>query len=209
MLLRRGVAEALSAAWERVCGLAAIGPDHRRARRFAAFGEGSIVCFPYGAMFGERYVRIGRGVMIGPHVTLSAGLHPDHDLGTSTAVSIGDGSVIGRGSGIVAHECIEIGAGVFTGHNVYVTDANHGYENLDLPIGHQFGLHRPVSIGDGSWIGHGAIVLPGATIGRHVAVGAGSVVTGTLPDYCVAVGNPARVIRRYDAEAGWITPASG
>ena len=45
-------------------------------------------------------------------------------------------------------------------------------------------------IGDGSWLGYGTVVLPGATIGRHVVVGANSVVTGEIPDYCVAVGSP-------------------
>jgi acetyltransferase-like isoleucine patch superfamily enzyme len=47
-------------------------------------------------------------------------------------------------------------------------------------------------------------VLPGANIGKHVAVGANSVVTGTLPDYCVAVGSPARVIKQYSKESGWV-----
>jgi acetyltransferase-like isoleucine patch superfamily enzyme len=61
-----------------------------------------------------------------------------------------------------------------------------------------------VTIGAASWLGHGAIVLPGSTIGRHVVVGAGSVVTGDLPDFCVAVGNPARVIRRYVDGQGWV-----
>jgi acetyltransferase-like isoleucine patch superfamily enzyme len=61
-----------------------------------------------------------------------------------------------------------------------------------------------VSIGAGSWLGHGTIVLPGSTIGRHVVVGAGAVVTGDLPDFTVAVGNPARVIRRYVTGRGWI-----
>jgi acetyltransferase-like isoleucine patch superfamily enzyme len=61
-----------------------------------------------------------------------------------------------------------------------------------------------VHIGSGSWLGHGTVVLPGASIGRNVAVGAGSVVTGELPDYCVAVGNPARVIRRYVDGVGWV-----
>jgi len=61
-----------------------------------------------------------------------------------------------------------------------------------------------VRIGAGSWIGHGAVVLPGATIGRHVAIGANSVVTGDIPDFCVAVGSPARIIRRYVDGEGWV-----
>ena len=59
-------------------------------------------------------------------------------------------------------------------------------------------------VGDGSWLGHGVVVLPGSDIGRHVAVGAGSVVTGALPDFSVAVGSPARVVRRYVEGEGWV-----
>ena len=54
-----------------------------------------------------------------------------------------------------------------------------------------------MKIGDGSWLGYGSVVLPGVTIGRHVVVGANSVVTHDLPDYSVAVGVPARVIKQY------------
>ena len=72
-----------------------------------------------------------------------------------------------------------------------------------MPISRQSQPERPVVIGDGSWLGHGTVVLPGAHIGRHVVVAAGSVVTGALPDFCVAAGAPARPIRRYDAESGW------
>jgi acetyltransferase-like isoleucine patch superfamily enzyme len=61
-----------------------------------------------------------------------------------------------------------------------------------------------VRIGSGSWLGHGTVVLPGADDGRNVAVGAGSVVTGSLPDFSVAVGNPARVIRRFVEGDGWV-----
>ena len=63
---------------------------------------------------------------------------------------------------------------------MYITDQNHGYADLDLPISQQVMPERPVSIGSGSWLGHGTVVLPGATIGRHVVVGANSVVTGEI-----------------------------
>jgi acetyltransferase-like isoleucine patch superfamily enzyme len=63
---------------------------------------------------------------------------------------------------------------------------------------------RPVRIGNGSWIGHGSVVLPGATIGDHVTIGANSVVTGTIPSFTVAAGNPARVIRRWSEHDGWV-----
>ena len=110
---------------------------------------------------------------------------------------------IGRGSGIVGHLSIDIGNDVWTGHHVYITDQNHGYENIEIPISQQTQTERPVSIGDGSWLGAGVVVLPGATIGKHVAVGANSVVTGMLPDFCVAVGAPARIIKQYSSASGW------
>ena len=186
----------------------AIGPRAGKRRKFLGFGDGSAICFPIVALFGERYIRIGRDTIIGPQVSLSAGVSPSHDLGADEVVTIGDRCLIGKGSGIVAHERVVIGDDVFTGHHVYITDANHGYADLSVPIGRQFAPPRPVSIGEGSWLGHGTIVLPGATIGRHVVVGAGSVVTGTLPDNCVAVGNPARVIRRY-LDGAWVDVAAG
>ena len=62
-------------------------------------------------------------------------------------------------------------------------------------------------IGSGSWIGHGSIILPGATIGRNVVVAAGSVVRGVVEDHAVVGGAPARVLRRYEPGAGWVTSA--
>jgi acetyltransferase-like isoleucine patch superfamily enzyme len=194
-LARRVVADLLDASWSTLVDWSTIRPGTRRASRFRAFGAGSAICFPVAALFGERYIELGAATVVGPYATLSAGVSPAHDVGDEAVVRIGDGCLIGKGSGIVGHERIEIGDDVFTGHHVYITDANHGYEDPRLPIGRQFAPSKPVSIGEGSWLGHGAIVLPGADIGRHVVVGAGSVVTGTLPDYCVAVGNPARVVR--------------
>ena len=109
---------------------------------------------------------------------------PGQECVTDPVVRIGDRCLIGRGSGIVGHLSIEIGDDVWTGHHVYITDQNHGYEDLDRPISVQSMPERPVRIGDGSWLGHGTVVLPGATIGRHVVIGANSVVRGEIPDFC-------------------------
>jgi acetyltransferase-like isoleucine patch superfamily enzyme len=192
---RRLVGDLLESAWRVLSDWATIRPDSARARHFRAFGAGTAICFPVAALFGERYIELGAGTVIGPYATLSAGVSPAQELDGGAVVSIGDRCVIGKGSGIVGHERIEIGDDVFTGHDVYITDANHGYEDQSVPIGRQFAPPRPVRIGRGSWLGHGTVVLPGATIGCHVVVGAGSVVTGALPDFTVAVGNPARVVR--------------
>lgn len=176
---------------------AAIGPDDPRGRRFGAFGERSIIMWPVTTVFNERYIRIGAHTMIGQHVALSAGMVPGQECITDPVVTIGDRCLIGRGSGIVGHFGIHIGDDVWTGHHVYITDQNHGYEDVSRPISTQSQPEREVRIGDGSWLGYGTVVLPGAVIGKHVVIGANSVVTGHIPDYSVAVGAPARVVRHY------------
>jgi acetyltransferase-like isoleucine patch superfamily enzyme len=155
-------------------------------------------------IFNEQYISIGDDTLIGPGVALSAGMVPGQECVSQVVVSIGDRCLIGRGSGIVGHFSIKIGNDVWTGHHVYITDQNHGYEDVTRPISQQSQPERPVVIGDGSWLGHGAVVLPGVTIGKHVVIGANSVVTKDIPDFSVAVGSPAKVIRRYDESLGWV-----
>jgi acetyltransferase-like isoleucine patch superfamily enzyme len=194
--VKRASGELVHRGWELAIELGAIGPDTRRGRRFGAFGTNSVICFPPNTIFNEQYIHIGAGTMFGPHATLSAGMVPGQQMVSDPVVSVGDRCLFGKGSGIVGHLRIEIGDDVWTGHHVYITDQNHGYDDLALPISRQVMPERPVSIGDGSWLGHGTVVLPGAQIGRHVVVGANSVVTGELPDNCVAAGVPARVVKR-------------
>ncbi len=181
-----------------------IGPNTSRGKRFGAFGHNSIICFPQTTIFNEQYIHIGAHTMIGSHVALSAGMIPGQECLTNPVVRIGDRCLIGRGSGIVGHLAIDIGHDVWTGHHVYITDQNHGYENVDLPISMQTQPEKPVVIGDGSWIGAGSVILPGAHIGKHVAIGANSVVNGIIPDYSVAVGSPAKVIKQYSEHSGWM-----
>lgn len=194
--VKRGSGEVVHRGWELAVELGAIGPDTRRGRRFGYMGPGSVVCFPPNTIFNEQYIHIGAGSLFGPQVTLSAGMIPGQAMTSNPVITIGERCLFGKGSGIVGHLEIVIGNDVWTGHHVYITDQNHGYADLDLPISQQVMPERPVSIGDGSWLGHGTVVLPGAHIGRHVVVGANSVVVGALPDNCVAGGAPARVIKQ-------------
>ncbi len=144
-----------------------------------------MIGFPPTVIFGEGRISIGAGTAIGPLASMSAGMPSQAGLRGDPVIVIGDRCTLGKGIGIVGHERIEIGNDIWTGHYVYVTDQNHGYEDLDLPIGTQMWHNEPVSIGDGSWLGHGAIVLPGSKIGRHVVIAAGAVVAGiTVPDNC-------------------------
>jgi acetyltransferase-like isoleucine patch superfamily enzyme len=200
---RRLAASAIGTAWQRITELGAVGPDDARAKRFGAFGQGSLLCFPAGAIYNERYIRIGSHTIIGPYVSLTAGMAPGQEMVSDPVVSIGDRTMIGRGSHIVGHFSIEIGDDIQTGPYVYITDQNHVYEDPDMPVGRQWPVEAPVSIGSGSWLGTAVVVLPGARIGRNAVVGAGSVVTGEIPDHSVAVGAPARVVRRYQPGEGW------
>ncbi|MGC6478536.1 MAG: DapH/DapD/GlmU-related protein [Ilumatobacteraceae bacterium] len=190
-----GVGDAVAWCWDRLSVIASVGPKSRRGRRFGAFGEGSIICFPATSLMNERHIEIGENTMIGPHVALSAGMAPGQECLSQPVVRIGDRCLIGRGSGIVGHFSIDIGDDVWTGHHIYITDQNHGYDNVDVPISQQSMPEKPVRIGSGSWLGHGTVVLPGADIGEHVVIGANSVVAGRIPSFSVAVGAPARVVK--------------
>ncbi|HEY3684886.1 MAG TPA: acyltransferase [Streptosporangiaceae bacterium] len=201
---RRICAGLMQRGWRRVQALGMISADTTMGRRFAAMGRGASIAFPPATIFGEPWIRIGADTLIGQHITLSAGMVPGLDLGPDPVVTIGARCTIGRGSHIVGHQSIEIGDDVFTGPYVYVTDQNHAYEDPDTPIGRQWPKNEPVRIGPGCWLGTGAIVLPGTTIGRNVVVAGGAVVRGTFGDHCVLAGVPARVIRRYVPGEGWI-----
>ena len=196
------IIRAVSAKLNRV---AAIGPNAPPAQAYKNFGIGSIINWPTGNMYGERWISIGCDTMISAHVTLSAGMVPDQQMLTDPVVSIGDRCLIGRGSAIVGHYRIDIGDDVYTGMNVYVTDQNHGYEDIKKPIGVQAPHDDPVVIGSGSWIGSGAVILPGARIGEHCVVAANSVVRGEFQPNSVIAGVPAKVVRTHDGTK-WIRP---
>jgi serine acetyltransferase len=199
--------DAVRWAWDRAQDVGAIGPTSRRAKAFGYFGDGSVICFPSETIVNPYAIRLGRGTVIAPYVALSAGWGPGQVDLPDGLVTIGDRCLIGRGSSIIGHASIVIGDDVWTGKDVHMTDLNHGYEDLDLPIGRQHQPAGPITIGSGSWLGHGSSVLPGVTIGSHCVIGAGSVVTSDIPDNSVAVGVPARVIRHFEAGEGWIPTA--
>lgn len=201
------VASAVQAGWRRMQQAGTITAETAAGRRFAAFGPGSLMAFPTGSVYGERWIEVGDLCMIGEFVTLCAGMAPGHDLGPEPVMRLGDRCVIGRGSHLVAHNSIVIEDDVFTGPYVYITDQNHSYADVEVPVGRQWPVNGNVRIGAGSWLGTGAVVLPGAVIGKNVVVAAGAVVRGQVPDHAVVAGVPARIIREYVAGQGWITPA--
>ncbi|MHB8664004.1 MAG: acyltransferase [Acidimicrobiales bacterium] len=206
--VRAAAGEAIRRTWQWMGELGAIGPDDHRGQRFQAIGAGTCIAFPPGAVFGERLIRIGPNTLIGPHVSMAAGMHPDEPLQVpgGVVISIGARCVIGRGNAIIGRCSIDIGDDVTTAPNVYITDHNHSYDDVTVPIGKQWPTMEPVRVGPGCWLGTGVVVLPGADIGRNVTVAAGSVVRGRIPDYSVIAGAPAKVVRRHTDDEGWIPP---
>jgi acetyltransferase-like isoleucine patch superfamily enzyme len=112
---------------------------------------------------------------------------------------IGDGTNIGNFNHIYATSSIYIGKNVLTADKVYISDNLHSYENVELPV-----IRQPIKqindviIGDGAWLGENVCVV-GCSIGKGSVIGANSVVTKDIPDFCVAVGAPAKVIKKYNA----------
>jgi carbonic anhydrase/acetyltransferase-like protein (isoleucine patch superfamily) len=178
-----------------------------RAARFGAFGEGTTIGFPPSDLIGPEAIHIGRGCAIGAEVALAAG-YPTQQFapGCPPVIEIGDHCSIGRGSFLVAIGSIVIEDDVTIAPNVYITDHNHTYAELDEPIGRQWPEQADTRIGAGSWLGTNVVVLAGAQLGRHVTVAAGSVVRGVVPDHAVVAGVPARVVRRWSDDEGWVPP---
>lgn len=206
--VERLAGDAIGWLWERVERAGKIRHHSRKAARFVRFGQGSSIAFPPAVLHGVDRIAIGSRTMIGPHATLSTGMLVPLDQGTDPLLTIGDRCVLGKGISIVAHERIEIGDDTVAGHYVFITDQNHLYQDINLPIGRQLWRNAPVRIGPECWLGHGSIILPGTSIGRHVAVAAGSVVRGQIPDFCVVAGVPARIVRRYSPDRGWTATAA-
>lgn len=118
-------------------------------------------------------------------------------VGGGGTVKIGRGSEIGERCRISIANSLEIGKKVLLSPNVYITDCDHEYRNIKIPVIDQGIVQRGqrVSIGEGSYIGINAVIVGNVKIGKHCVIGANSVVTKDVPDYCVAVGSPTRVIK--------------
>ncbi|MBA2281204.1 MAG: acyltransferase [Acidimicrobiia bacterium] len=206
---QRVVADALFSGWRWASRMGTAGAGTRHAARFQHVGAGAAFSWPPGPTMGERWVRVGDAALVGPEVALSVGMWPDEDLRPADGwvIRIGDRVNLGRRCALVGRCRIDIGADVTFAPGVYVTDHNHRYADHSTPIARQWVDEAPVRIGAGTWLGTGAVVLPGTDIGANVVVAAHAVVRGGVPDRCVIAGSPARVVRRWDAAAGaWDPP---
>jgi lipopolysaccharide O-acetyltransferase len=153
---------------------------------------------------GRSAMKIGKGFTSGP------GLRLDTVAATARLV-IGEDVQFNNNVHIAAAESVIIGDRVLIASGVFISDHDHG-----CYAGHQQSDPRvppalralqvaPVVIENDAWLGEHVCVLPGVTIGRGAVVGAGSVVTRDVPEYVVAVGSPARIVKRFDfAQNCWL-----
>ena len=111
-------------------------------------------------------------------------------IGCNTRVGIGN-TIIGP---------VTISDNVNIGQNVTISGLNHNYEDPNKTISEQGVSTMPIKIENNVWIGANSVVLPGVQIGNHSVIGAGSIITKDIPPYSVAVGNPARIVKRYDMD---------
>jgi acetyltransferase-like isoleucine patch superfamily enzyme len=119
--------------------------------------------------------------------------------GPGGRLEIGDETLINQGTTIASHRSVRIGAHCLIGEFVAIHDS--GFHAV--APGEQVNV-APVHIGDNVWIGHRAVILPGVSIGDHAVIGAGSVVTSSVPPRQVAAGCPARSLRAIACEDAWV-----
>lgn len=164
---------------------------------FSQMGKKSFIKSPM-MIINPQQIKIGDETRILYKAFLAVKDRPNSEIGW---ISIGDNCYIGNFAHIVATKSITIENNVLIADRVYISDNLHNYERIDIPVKEQpLRQMETVIIGEGSWIGENVCVI-GAKIGKHCIVGANSVVTGDIPDGCVAAGIPARIIRQFNPQS--------
>lgn len=141
-------------------------------------------------------ITLGNNVIIRPSTCIFA------NNGDSRIV-LGSGTEIGNHSTLSSIHEVVLEENVLTGPHVFISDHNHDYRNVEIPVckqGVMVSEKSKVVVGEGSWLGTNAVIVGNVRIGKHCVIGANSVVTKDIPDYSVAAGIPARVIKKYDFE---------
>ncbi len=170
-------------------------------RRFKHWGRSSILGYPLERFSHLDLVSVGDHCEIDKHTVLTVYPQPN----TQPEIRIGNGCHIGAYAHLTAIRGITIGDNLLTGTNVIITDNAHGSTgNLNIlktpPEERALESKGTVTIGDNVWLANNVCVLPGVRIGNGVIVAANSCVTHDLPDYCIAAGSPAKIVKRIKQE---------
>lgn len=163
-------------------------------KMFKSYGYKSYISKPLRINHPENIV-VGDNVRVGCRTWLAAACLTGDD---NCELVFHDGATIGDFNHIYATGSVVFEKDALTANFVYISDNLHCFEDIETPIKNQpiKQLHH-VTIGEGCWIGEHVSII-GASVGKHSVIGANSVVTHDIPDYCVAVGSPARIIKRYN-----------
>lgn len=165
--------------------------------KFKSVGKGCQVEWPL-KIHGGQYITLGEHVIIAWNGWLY-GLDRYHDQAFTPEITIGDYTYIGNACHIVACNKVLIGKQVLIADRCYISDNLHEYQDISCPVwDNKLRVPGQIVVGDHSWLGENVCVYGNVTIGRHCVVGANSVVTKSMPDFSVAVGSPARIVKRYD-----------
>lgn len=163
------------------------------SHKFKYFGKNVALISP-DSIQGEEYIKINDNTVLNSMAWLLA-------LKTSNRIpilDIGKNVYIGRFFHIVSVEEVIIENNVLIADKVYISDNIHEYININLPIKEQaIKFKNKVIIGESSWLGENVSII-GAQIGKHCIIGSNAVVNDNIPDYCMAVGTPAKIIKRYN-----------
>ncbi len=174
---------------------------HYWASRFAETGARLSIGDQFQA-YGVDHIHVGDDVVLANRVTLRAmTAYPwaDPPQAFEPKLVLKSGCFVNNGCQISCIDRVTIGENVMLAEYCFIADNNHSHEDPDRAIKHQpLRSAGELVIGDGSWIGANCCVIGAVRIGRHCVVGANSVVNTDLPDFSLAVGAPARVVRRYD-----------
>lgn len=167
-------------------------------KRFMHFGVNSVISRPFLQLSGCENIKIGNNTTILAHSRLSV-----YGKSKRANITIGNNCYIGFGFSALASSKanIVIGDDVLFASNVLVTNENHGIDpESNIPYMNQQLSAKDVSIGNGCWIGEKVCILSGVSIGEKCIIGAGAIVTKSVPSYSIVAGNPARIIKTYDFE---------
>ena len=167
------------------------------SRRYKEYHLSCIVRSPL--LVTPSCVALRPNVCVGKHARIE-GVFEYNDKRFSPVIELGEGCTIEQGLHLTCAHRVTIGQDSAIAAYVTISDIHHPYENVDIPIEKQDIEVSEVVIGDGCKIYNGVVITPGVHIGKHVTIGANAVVTHDIPDYCVAVGVPAKVVKRYNKD---------
>ena len=134
----------------------------------------------------NKGITIGNGVFVGRNTILSC---------KNGDIIIGDRANIGFNCEIFSASRVRVGKDILMAAYTYLVGGDHLYDRVDIPVLQQGRTARGIDVGDGAWLGAHVVVTDGSTIGRDAIIGAGAVVVGDIPEYSIATGIPAKVMR--------------